>query len=64
MFDLTRKEYEKIIYDAMLNDELAKILELKIKGYSIVQIAMEMNMSESTIKKKIRILKNKILKVI
>lgn len=64
MFDLTRKEYEKVIYDAMLNDELSKILELKIKGYSIVQIAMEMNMSESTIKKKIRILKNKILKVI
>ncbi len=64
MYDFTRQEYNKIIYDAMLNDELAKILELKIKGYSIIQIAMEMNMSESTVKKKVRILKKKILKVI
>ena len=64
MYDFTREEYDKIIYDAMLSDELAKILELKIKGYSIVQISMEMNMSESTVKKKIKKLKKKILKVI
>ena len=64
MYDFTREEYDKIIYDAMLSDELAKILELKIKGYSIVQISMEMNMSESNVKRKIKILKKKILKVI
>lgn len=64
MFDFTRAEYDKIIYDAMLNEEYSKLLELKIKGYSIVQISMEMNMSESTVKKKIKKLKKKILKVI
>lgn len=63
-FDFTRAEYDRIIYDAMLNDELAKILELKIKGYSIVQIAMEMNLSESTVKNRIKELKEKVLKVI
>ena len=63
-FDFTRAEYDKIIYDAMLNEELAQLLEYKIKGYSIVQISIKMNMSESTVKKKIKILKNKILKVI
>ena len=63
-FDFTRTEYDKIIYDAMLNEELAQLLEYKIKGYSIVQISMKMNMSESTVKKKIKILKKKILKVI
>ena len=63
-FDFTRAEYEKIKYDAMLNDEFAKILELKIKGYSIVQIAMEMNLSESTVKNRIKELKEKVFKVI
>lgn len=63
-FDFTRAEYDRIIYDAMLNDELAKILELKIKGNSIVQIAMEMNLSESTVKNRIKELKEKVLKVI
>jgi DNA-binding NarL/FixJ family response regulator len=63
-FDFTRAEYDKIIYDAMLNEELAQLLEYKIKGYSIIQISMKMNMSESTVKKKIKTLKNKILKVI
>ena len=63
-FDFTRAEYDKIIYDAMLNDELAKILELRIKGYSIIQISMEMNLSESTVKNRLKELKDKVLKVI
>ena len=63
-FDFTRAEYDKIIYDAMLNDELAKILELRIKGYSIIQISMEMNLSESTVKNRLKELRDKILKVI
>lgn len=63
-FDFTRAEYDKIIYDAMLNEELTKILELRIKGYSIVQIAMKMNLSESTVKNRLKELRDKILKVI
>ena len=36
MFDLiTKKEYEELKEQLMLNEELSKILEMKIKGYSI-----------------------------
>ena len=64
MFDLTKDEYEYIIDKAMLSEELIKILEMKIKGYSITKIAMELNMSESTVNRRIKILKKKIMKVI
>ena len=36
----------------------------KIKDYSITKIAMEMSMSESTIKRRIKQLKKKIMKVL
>ena len=48
----------------MLNEELTKIFEMKIKDYSITKIAMELNMSESTINRRIKDLKRKIMKVI
>ena len=37
---------------------------MKIKDYSITKIAMEMSMSESTIKRRIKQLKKKIMKVL
>lgn len=64
MFDLTKEEYEDIIEELMLNDELSEILEMKIKGCSIIQIAMKLNMSESTVKRRIRLLKKKIIRVL
>ena len=64
MFEFTKEEFEKIVEKAMLNEELTKIFEMKIKDYSITKIAMEMNMSESTVKRRIRQLKKKIMKVI
>lgn len=64
MFEFTQDEFETICKKAMLNDELTKIFEMKIKGYSITRIAFEMNMSESTINRRIKILKKKIMKVI
>lgn len=64
MFDFTREEYEDIINKLMLNDELTKILEMKIKGCSITKMSMELNMSESSIKRRIKQLKNKIKKII
>ena len=48
----------------MLNEELTKIFEMKIKGYSIIQIAMKLNISESTVNRRIKELKKKIMKVI
>lgn len=64
MFEFTREEYEDIVKKAMLNEELAKIFEMKIKDYSITKISIEMNMSESTVNRRIKQLKKKIMKVI
>ncbi len=64
MFEFTQEEFENITKKAMLNEELSKILEMKIKGYSITKIAIEMNMSEPTVNRRIKILKKKIMKVI
>ena len=48
----------------MLNEELLQILEMKIKGYSIVQISMKTNLSERTVNRRIKELKKKISRVI
>lgn len=63
-FEFTKEEYDEIVKKAMLNDELAKIFEMKIKDYSITKMAMELNRSESTINRKIKELKRRIMKVL
>lgn len=45
MFEFTKEEFDTICKKAMLNEELTKIFEMKIKDYSITKIAMEMSMS-------------------
>lgn len=64
MFDLTREEYESLKDKLMLNDELSEILKRKIQGESIIKIAMDLNMSQSTVNRRIKLLKKKIMKVI
>jgi biotin operon repressor len=64
MFELSQEEFESISKKAMLNDELKQILEMKIKGYSITKMSMELNMSESSINRRIKQLKKKIMKVL
>ena len=64
MFEFTKEEFDKIVEKAMLNEELTKIFEMKIKDYSIVKIAIELNMSESTVNRRIKELKRKIMKVL
>lgn len=64
MFEFTKEEFDTICKKAMLNEELTKIFEMKIKDYSITKIAMEMGMSESTVNRRVKTLKKKILKVI
>ena len=63
-FDFTRDEYEMLKDKLMLNDELSKILEMKIKGFSIVQIGMELGMSDRTVNRRVKELKKKIMRVI
>lgn len=68
-FDFTKDEYEKIIDKCMLNDELAKILEYRIKDYSRTEILMKLQddnyfMSERTLDRKIKKIINKIKKIL
>lgn len=64
MFEFTQEEFESISEKAMLNSELKQILEMKIKGYSITKMSMELNMSESSVNRRIKQLKKKIMKVL
>ncbi len=64
MFDFTREEYERLKKELMLNDELSKILEMKIKGESIVAISLALNLSESTVNRRVKLLKKKIMKIL
>ena len=41
-----------------------EILKRKIQGESIIKIAMDLNMSQSTVNRRIKLLKKKIMKVI
>lgn len=63
-FDFTKDEYEYLKEKLMLNEELSQILEMKIKGYSITKISVELSMSESSVNRRIKELKKKIMKVI
>lgn len=64
MFDFSKTEYLKIVDEAMLSDEYAKLLEMKIKRYSRVKMAMELDITESTLDVMIRKLKKKIKKIL
>ena len=64
MFEFTQQEFEEICKKAMLNDELTKIFEMKIKDYSNTKIAMELHISERTLARRIKELKKKIMRVI
>lgn len=64
MFEFTKEEYENLKDKLMLNEEFCKILEMKIKGESITKIAFELKMSESSVNRRIKKLKNKIMKII
>lgn len=64
IFDFNKNEYEYIKDKLMLNEELSKVLEMKIKGYSITKISLELNISERTTNRRIKELKRKITKIL
>ena len=64
MFEYIKKEFDNIVEKAMLNEELTKIFEMRIKDYSITKIALELNLSERTINRRIKELRKKIMKVL
>jgi len=63
-FEFTKSDYDYIVKECMLDEEYTKLLEYKIKGYSIVKIADLLNCSEARVNVMIKKLKNKIRKII
>lgn len=66
-FDFTTPELEYILNNANFTVEQEKIFKMLTSKYgraSIVNIAIKMNMSESTVKRRIKQIKNKILRLL
>ena len=66
-YDFTKQELEYIIENARFNDRQKEIFDrlTDIHGrQKIVKIALEMNMSERTVNREIRKIKNKIYKIL
>lgn len=66
-FDFTTPELEYILNNANFTveqEEIFKMLTSKYGRASIVNISLKMNMSESTVKRRIKQIKNKILRLL
>lgn len=66
-FDFTTPELEYILNNANFTVEQEKIFKMLTSKYgraSIVNISIKMNMSESTVKRRIKQIKNKILRLL
>ena len=66
-FDFTKPELDYILENANFTieqEEIFKMLTSKYGRASIVNIAIKMNMSESTVKRRIKQIKNKILRLL
>ena len=66
-YDFTKPELEYIRQNANFTEEQEKIFDMLTSKYgraSIVNISVTMNMSESTVKRRIKQIKNKILKLL
>lgn len=48
-FEFTKTDYEYFVKEGMLDSPYKELLEYKIKGYSIVQIAELLNTSTSNV---------------
>lgn len=66
-FDFTKQEKDYILQNANFTEEQEKIFNMltgKEGRKSIIAISFEMNMSESTVKRRIKQIKSKILRLL
>lgn len=63
-FEFTKQEVEDIKSKIYLSEMQERILEYRLREYSITKMAMLENCSESTINREIKKIKKKIMKVI
>lgn len=62
--DFNKAEYEYFMDNCNFTDRQKQILDLRRKGLSIISISFRTDLSERTINREIRKIKNKILKII
>lgn len=62
--DFNKAEYDYFIENCNFTDRQKEILDLRRKGSSIISISLKLYLSERTINREIKKIKNKILKVI
>ena len=63
-FEFNKEDYDRIVEQCMLDEEYQKLLEYKIKGYSIIKIAELLNWSEARVSVMTSKLKKKIRRII
>lgn len=66
-FDFTKPELDYILENANFTVEQEKIFKMLTSKYgraSLVNISLTMNMSESTVKRRIKQIKHKIIKIL
>lgn len=63
-FDFSYSEYERFIKQCPFTDEELKVLELRRKGKTIIEISLALNTSDRTVARRIKAIKRKILKEI
>ena len=62
--EFTRPECEFFREQCNFTREERQVFDLRVSGESYVAIAMKLHMSEATVKRRIRGIKNKILRVL
>lgn len=62
--DFNKSEYEYFIENCNFTDRQKQILDLRRKGKSIIAISLELYLSERTVNREIKRIKNKIYKLI
>lgn len=62
--DFNKSEYEYFMENCNFTDRQINVLNMRRKGCSIVEISLKLFVSERTINREIKCIKNKILKVV
>lgn len=62
--EFTEIECNRFRRDCNFTDEERAVFDLRVKANSVIEIQHKLNMSESTVNRRIRNIKKKILKVI
>lgn len=62
--EFTKKEVDYFKENCYFTDEEEQILELRLRGNTIISIAFMLHLSDKTVQRRIKSIKKKILKVI